>query len=169
VHDVNRAQTRDPGSDTTVRPAPPNQSSQNPQILEGAVDPLSPDQHSLPFWLCVRLRRLQHRSTATAPYRPTSPSSYEREPVHDVDRAQTCDPGSDTTIRAASPNQSSQNPQVMERGGGPSYTPDQLPHTLAMTEGAGCTCGMATAPLNRHRTIRAHVAPDNRIVRCSSR
>jgi hypothetical protein len=39
----------------------------------------------------------------------------------------------------------------MERGGGPSYTPDQLPHPLIMSEGAGCTRGMATAPLNDDR------------------
>jgi hypothetical protein len=63
----------------------------------------------------------------TVLYGPTSPSSYEREPVHDADRARTHDLGSDTTVIAAPPNQSSQNPQVMERGGGPSYTPDQLP------------------------------------------
>jgi hypothetical protein len=72
---------------------------------------------------------------ATAPYGPTSPFSYEREPVHDADRAQTRDPGSDITVRAAPPNQSSQNPHVMERDGGSFYTPDQLPRPLAMSEG----------------------------------
>jgi hypothetical protein len=63
-------------------------------------------------------------------------------------------------VRAAPPNQSSQNPQVMERGGGPSYTPDRLPHPLAMSEGTGCTRGMATAPLNGDHTICAYVTPD---------
>jgi hypothetical protein len=44
-------------------------------------------------------------------------------------------------------------------GGGPSYTPDQLPRPLTMSEGAGCTCGMATGP-SIYYTIHAHVAPD---------
>jgi hypothetical protein len=47
----------------------------------------------------------------------------------------------------------------MERGGRPSYTPDQLPRPLAMSEGTGCTRGMATGP-SGYCTIRAHVAPD---------
>jgi hypothetical protein len=47
----------------------------------------------------------------------------------------------------------------MERGGGPSYTPDQLPRPLAMNEGAGCTRGMATGP-SGYCTISTHVAPD---------
>jgi hypothetical protein len=103
---------------------------------------------------------LQHRSTTTARYYgPTSPSSYEREPVHDADRARTRDPGSDTTVRAAPPNQSFQNLQVMERGGGPSYTSDQLPCPLAMSEGAGCTHGMVTCP-SGYCTIRVYMAPD---------
>jgi hypothetical protein len=76
--------------------------------------------------------------------------------VHDADRARTRDPGSDTIVRAAPPNQSFQNLQVMERGGGPSYTPDQLPCPLAMSEGAGCTRGMATGPFS-YCTISAHV------------
>jgi hypothetical protein len=46
----------------------------------------------------------------------------------------------------------------MERGGGPSYTPDQLPRPLVMSEGAGCTGGMAICPFS-YCTIRAHVAP----------
>jgi hypothetical protein len=47
----------------------------------------------------------------------------------------------------------------MKRGGGPSYTPDQLPRPLAMSEGACCTRGMATGP-SGYCTIRAHVATD---------
>jgi hypothetical protein len=43
---------------------------------------------------------------AIVPYGPTSSFSYEREPVHDADRARTRDPGSDTTVRVAPPNQS---------------------------------------------------------------
>jgi hypothetical protein len=79
--------------------------------------------------------------------------------VHDADRARTRDLNSDTTIRATPPNQSSQNPQVMERDGGPSYTLDQLPRPLPMSEGAGCIHGMATGPFD-YCTIRAHVTPD---------
>jgi hypothetical protein len=47
----------------------------------------------------------------------------------------------------------------MERGGEPSYTSDQLPRPLAMSEGAGCTRGIATGPSD-YCTIRAHMTPD---------
>jgi hypothetical protein len=47
----------------------------------------------------------------------------------------------------------------MQRGGGPSYTPDQFPRSLAMSEEAGCTRGMATGP-SGYCTMHAHVAPD---------
>jgi hypothetical protein len=67
---------------------------------------------------------LQYRSTTTAPYGPTSHSNYERELVHHVDQARTRDPGSDTTVRAAPPNQSSQNSQVLGGAVGP-LAPDQ--------------------------------------------
>jgi hypothetical protein len=47
----------------------------------------------------------------------------------------------------------------METAGGPSYTPDQLPRPLVMSEGAGCTHGMVTGP-SAYYTIPAHMAPD---------
>jgi hypothetical protein len=47
----------------------------------------------------------------------------------------------------------------MERGGGPSYTPDQLPRPLAMSKVPGCTRGMAIG-LSGYCTTCAHVASD---------
>jgi hypothetical protein len=60
----------------------------------------------------------------TAPYDPTSPSSYEWEPVHDIDRARICDPGSNITVRVALLNYSSQNLQLIGGVVGP-LAPDQ--------------------------------------------
>jgi hypothetical protein len=62
-------------------------------------------------------------------------------------------------VRAAPSDQSFYNPQMIERGGGPSYITDQLPRHVAMSEGAGYTRGIATGP-SGSCIIRAHVAPD---------